>query len=58
MKLLSITVGGFRNIRRTTLQMQELMALISCNSYGKSNVITAIELALILFITRGRKGRT
>lgn len=46
MKLLRVTVGGFRNIRRTTLQMQDFMALISCNSYGKSNVITAIEFGL------------
>ena len=56
MKLLSITVGGFRNIRRTTLQMQELMALISCNSYGKSNVITAIEFGLD-FIHNAREKR-
>lgn len=56
MKLLSITVGGFRNIRRTTLQMQELMALISCNSYGKSNVITAIEFGLD-FIHNARETR-
>ena len=42
MKLLRVTVGGFRNIRRTTLQMQDFMALTS---------LLQLNSALILFIT-------
>jgi len=56
MKLLNVTIEGFRNIRKTNLQMQDIMALISCNSYGKSNLIAAIKFGIDL-IHAGRDQR-
>ena len=45
MKLLSITISGFRNVANTTLELGGITALISPNNYGKSNLLEAIEFA-------------
>lgn len=45
MKLLSITVSGFRNVASTTLELGGITALVSPNNYGKSNLLEAIDFA-------------
>lgn len=45
MKLLSLTVGGFRNIDTTTIEMSDIVALVSTNNYGKSNLLDAVAFA-------------
>lgn len=42
MKLLSVTVSGFRNIAETTVEFGGMSALVSPNNYGKSNFLDAI----------------
>ena len=46
MKLKSITIGGFRNLKKTTINFDGLTTLIALNSYGKSNVLRGIEFAV------------
>lgn len=46
MNLLRIRTGGFRNIADTSLELSDLTGLISLNSYGKSNLLTAIRLGI------------
>lgn len=43
MEILKIRVGGFKNIADTALILSDLTALVSLNSYGKSNLLTAID---------------
>lgn len=45
MKLLSIGVGGFRNLAFTTIKTEGITALVSPNNYGKSNLLEAIKFA-------------
>ena len=56
MKINSITVAGFKNIRKTRLELDSICALISANNYGKSNLIEAIDFGFD-FIHESRKGR-
>lgn len=56
MKINSITVAGFKNIKRTKLELDGICALISANNYGKSNLIEAIDFGFD-FIHDSRKGR-
>lgn len=42
MKLLRVTVDGFRNVDNTSLDLREIISLVSLNGYGKSNVLQAI----------------
>ncbi|HCM23751.1 MAG TPA: hypothetical protein DHW78_05460 [Ruminococcaceae bacterium] len=46
MKLKSITVGGFRNLKRTTVNFDGITALVALNSFGKSNYLRAIEFGI------------
>lgn len=46
MELLKLRTGGFKNIEDTTLELSELTALVSLNSYGKSNLLTAIDFGI------------
>ena len=39
MRILSITVGGFRNIEKTTFELGGIVGLVSANNYGKTNVL-------------------
>lgn len=57
MKIKRITVGNYKNIAQTTLDCSRMIALVSANNYGKSNLLEAIRFGLE-FITRSTKGRT
>lgn len=46
MELLKLRTGGFKNIQDTTLELSDLTALVSLNSYGKSNLLTAIDFGI------------
>ena len=56
MKLKSITVGGFKNIARTKLLLDRVIAVVSPNNYGKSNLLEAIDFGTD-FITASPKQR-
>lgn len=56
MILKSITVGNFKNIDLTTLDLKKMISLISVNNYGKSNLIDAIRFGFD-FITASVKVR-
>lgn len=43
MDILSITVGGFRNVSNVTLDLDSITALVGLNGYGKSNIMDAID---------------
>lgn len=43
MKLLSVTVSGFRNVTQTTIALGGISVIVSPNNYGKSNLLQAIE---------------
>ncbi|MEI3200134.1 MAG: ATP-binding protein [Lachnospiraceae bacterium] len=43
MRINQITVSGFKNIRRTKLELDGICAVVSPNNYGKSNLIEAID---------------
>lgn len=45
-ELLKIRTGGFKNIADTTLELSALTALVSLNSFGKSNLLTAIHFGI------------
>ena len=42
MEINSITIGGFRNIKSTKVEINDIISLLSINSYGKSNFLNAI----------------
>lgn len=56
MKIKSISVGGFKNLRRSTIQLENITAIISPNNYGKSNLLEAIDFG-VDFISSNPKGR-
>ncbi len=43
MRLKSITVGGFKNLFRTKMLLDRVIAVVSPNNYGKSNLLEAID---------------
>ena len=43
MKIKTITVGNYKNIGPTTLELGQIVALVSINNYGKSNLLEAID---------------
>jgi len=45
MKIDKIIIGGYTNIQRVELSLNELTALTAPNNYGKSNVLSAIRFA-------------
>lgn len=46
MKLLKVEIDGFRNIDRASVSFSEIITtLVSANSYGKSNLMNAIDFA-------------
>lgn len=55
-KINSITVAGFKNIKKTKLELDNICALISTNNYGKSNLMEAIAFGFD-FIHESRKSR-
>ena len=46
MKIVSVRIEGFRNIENTEITFGDITSLISVNSYGKSNLMKAIEFAI------------
>jgi len=56
MKIKSVTVGGFRNLRKTKLLLGNITAIISPNNYGKSNLLEAIDFG-VGFLSENAKGR-
>lgn len=46
MRILRITVGGFRNIEKTTFEFEGIVGIVSQNNYGKTNLLDAIEFAI------------
>lgn len=46
MKLKSITVGGFKNLEKTRLLLDGMIAIVSPNNYGKSNLLEAIDFGV------------
>lgn len=54
MKLKSITVGGFKNIARTKLLLDRVIAVVSPNNYGKSNLLEAIDFGTDFIMHDGR----
>lgn len=57
MKLLSLTIGGFRNIAETTIELGGIIAFVSPNNYGKSNLLDAIQFG-VEFINESPKARS
>ncbi len=39
----SVTVGGFKNIKKTRIDLNKIVVLASLNNYGKSNLLEAIS---------------
>ena len=56
MKIKSISVGGFKNLERSTLHLDSITAIISPNNYGKSNLLEAIDFG-VDFLTSPPKDR-
>lgn len=46
MKILSVTVGGFRNVEETTFELGGIVGLVSPNNYGKTNILDALSFAI------------
>lgn len=57
MRLLSLTVGGFRNVAETTIELGGITTFVSSNNYGKSNLLDAVEFATE-FINESPKARS
>ncbi|MFH0734902.1 MAG: AAA family ATPase [bacterium] len=59
MELIEITIGGFKNLKRTTINFlgNNIISLIAPNNYGKSNFLDGIDFAqtFIHSSTRQRK---
>ena len=43
MKLKSITIGNIKNVAETKLNLGTIVAVVSTNNYGKSNILEAIQ---------------
>ncbi|MDO4543429.1 MAG: AAA family ATPase [Clostridia bacterium] len=57
MKLKSISIGNFKNVADTTLDLSRMIALVSTNNYGKSNLLEAIRFGFD-FIAGSARQRT
>jgi predicted ATPase len=56
MKLDRIKVEGFRNIGNTEIELNHMAALVSLNSYGKSNLLQAIYFG-VDFVRNNNEGK-
>lgn len=56
MEVKNITIGGFKNLAKTKIDLNKITALVSPNNYGKSNFLIAINFA-INFIKGGERDR-
>lgn len=57
MKIKSITVGNFKNIAETKLDLNQMVAIVSTNNYGKSNLLESINFGFD-YIAASAKGRS
>lgn len=46
-KFAKITVGGFKNIRKVDIELEQVTAFIAVNNYGKSNVMEALDFGFL-----------
>lgn len=46
MKIISVRIEGFRNIENVRISFDKITSLVSVNSYGKSNLLKAIDFAV------------
>lgn len=56
MKIRSITIGGFKNLQKSKIELQSIVAIVSPNNYGKSNLLEAINFG-IDFISASERDR-
>ena len=56
MRIKRITIGNFKNLAETTLDLTHMIALVSTNNYGKSNLLEAIRFGFD-FISASPKER-
>ena len=56
MRIKRITIGNFKNLSETTLDLTRMIALVSTNNYGKSNLLEAIRFGFD-FISASPKER-
>lgn len=56
MKIKRLTIGNFKNLAETTLELSHIVSLVSTNNYGKSNLLEAIRFGFD-FITASPKAR-
>ena len=48
MEFLSVTVGGFRNLKKTKILLDgSITSLVSTNNYGKSNFLDAVAFGTV-----------
>lgn len=45
MKLIKVEIDGYRNVDKASISLSEITTLVSVNSYGKSNLMNAIDFA-------------
>ncbi|MFA5670396.1 MAG: ATP-binding protein [Balneolaceae bacterium] len=46
MEVRSITIGGFKNIEKTKVEIKKITALVSLNNYGKTNFLMGVDFGL------------
>ncbi len=56
MKILSVTISGFKNLQKSKINLGRIVAIVSPNNYGKSNFLEAIDFG-IYFISASEKVR-
>lgn len=56
MILKSITIGNFKNLAETTIELDKIIAIVSTNNYGKSNLLEGIRFGFD-FICASQKQR-
>lgn len=47
MKILDVSIRGFRNVKDVVLNLDDITSLISLNSYGKSNLLHGIDFGVV-----------
>ena len=58
MKIKNITVGGFKNLKKTRVSLDGITAIISINNYGKSNLLEAIDFGCDFIFQNPRERKT
>ena len=57
MKLKSVTISGFKNLKTTRLSLDSITAIISPNNYGKSNLLEAIDFGVDFLLSNPKERR-